>query len=215
MIRRALPEGDLLVSQHEHALHAGRLAASFRDLPGPRAALVRAVALHDAGWPLFDDDPEPLPDGRPPHIFDLEAGSTAPAWRRSVAVARASGALEALLVSRHFGRFSGAFQAEQAAREAAWRLGVPAAVEEAGVALLALCDALSLRLLCDPAENVALPEGHRLEGTRLSPWPFLSDRLEDRVVGRLLPRRKWLSIKELRTAYRAAPPHPLPILLER
>ena len=214
MIRRALPEGDLCITQHEHALHAGRLAARFAGLPAPREALVRAVALHDAGWPLFDDAPEPLPAGRTPPVFDMETGTTTPAWRRSIAVARAAGPLEALLVSRHFGRFTRAFAAEQAPWEAVWRLGVPPDVEEAGAALVSFCDALSLRLLCDPSESVALPEGFRLDGTRLFPWPFTDDRIEDRVVGRLLPRRKWRSGKELRSALLAAPPHPLPLVLE-
>lgn len=205
MIRRSLPDGDLLITQAEHALQAGRLAASLRDPPEPREPLIRAVSLHDAGWPLLDDQPEPLPDGRPPHVFDQDTSYSTPAWRRSVAVARASGHLEALLVSRHFSRFSARFAAEQADLQLAWRLGVSPELEEAGVRLIRYCDSLSLRLLCDPKERVNLPQEVTYEDGWLSPWPFTTDKIEDTVTGRKLPKRKWGSKGELVEAYRAAP----------
>ncbi len=205
MIRRPLPDGDLLITQAEHALQAGRLAAALKDLPEPREALIRAVSLHDAGWPLIDDQPEPLADGRPPHVFDHDTSYSAPAWRRSVAVARASGPLEALLVSRHFSRFSARFAAEQADFQLAWRLGVSPELEEAGVRLVRYCDSLSLRLLCDPKERVSLPQDVTYEDGWLSPWPFTTDKIEDTVAGRKLPKRKWGSKGELVEAYRAAP----------
>jgi len=205
MIRRSLPDGDLLITQTEHALQAGRLAAALRDLPEPREVLIRAVALHDAGWPLLDDQPEPLPDGRPPHVFDHDTGYSMPAWRRSVAVARASGPLEALLVSRHFSRFSARFAAEQADFQLAWRLGVPPQLEEEGVRLVRYCDSLSLRLLCDPKERVSLPQDVTYEDGWLSPWPFVTDTIEDTVIGRKLPARKWGSKGEFVEAYRSAP----------
>lgn len=205
MIRRSLPDGDLLITQAEHALQAGRLAAALRDLPEPREVLIRAVALHDAGWPLLDDQPEPLPDGRPPHVFDHDTGYAMPAWRRSVAVARASGPLEALLVSRHFSRFSARFAAEQADFQLAWRLGVPPQIEEEGVRLVRYCDSLSLRLLCDPKERVSLPQDVTYEDGWLTPWPFVTDTIEDTVIGRKLPARKWGSKGELVEAYRSAP----------
>jgi hypothetical protein len=205
MIRRSLPDGDLLITQTEHALQAARLAAHLRDLPEPRDALIRAVSLHDSGWPMFDDEPRPLADGKPPHIFDHDTGFSAPAWRRSVAVARASGPLEALLVSLHFSRFSARFAGEQADLQAAWRLHVPRETEEAGVRLLRYCDSLSLRLLCDPKERVNLPQDVTYEDGWLSPWPFAIDSIEDTVTGKRLPRRKWETPGELAAAYGAAP----------
>lgn len=205
MIRRSLPDGDLLITQAEHALQAGRLAAAMKDLPEPREALIRAVALHDAGWPLLDDQPEPLSDGRPPHVFDHDTAYSSPAWRRSVAIARASGPLEALLVSRHFARFSARFAAEQADLQAAWRLGLSPETEEEGVRLVRYCDSLSLRLLCDPKERVNLPQDVTYEDGWLSPWPFVTDKVEDTVTGRRIPKRKWASKGELVAAYREAP----------
>jgi hypothetical protein len=213
MIRRPLPDGELLVPQHEHALLAGRLAARHRDLPEPREAFVRAVALHDAGWPLFDDRPEPLADGRAPHVFDLPHGASAPAWRRSIAIARTFGPLEALLVSRHFSRFSDEFAAEQAPLQAAWRLGVASEAEEAGVALVGYCDSLSLRLICEPAEPISLPSGTKFDDGGLDPWPFAEPEVEDAVVGRFLPTRRWASVAEFQAAYAAAAPLRLAIRL--
>jgi hypothetical protein len=129
----APPHGDLLITQAEHALHAGRLAAALRDVPEPREAMIRAVALHDAGWPLLDDQPEPLPDGRAPHVFDHDTAYSAPAWRRCVAVARASGPLEALLVSRHFCGSAPVRRQQAALCRMAAR---PPEVEEEGVRLV-------------------------------------------------------------------------------
>jgi hypothetical protein len=203
MIRRSLGDGELLVTQVEHALQAGRLAALWKDLPEPRESLVRAVALHDAGWPMFDDAPVPHA-GRAPHVFDCPAGTTVPAWRRSVAIARSSGTLEALCVAGHFARFSDGFRAELEPLRAAWRLGNEA-VEEAGTALVAACDAISLRLLCDPGETVRMPPGMELVGDRLDPWPFRVPELRDVVVGKLVPIRTWDDPAEFERAYRKAP----------
>ncbi|MHC4956737.1 MAG: DUF3891 family protein [Planctomycetota bacterium] len=211
MIRRSLDDGELLIPQVEHALHAGRLAALWRDLPGPRDRLVRAVALHDAGWPMFDDAPE-LQAGRAPHVFDCAAGSTVPAWRRSVAIARASGTLEALCVAGHFARFSVAFGAELAPLQAVWRLGNEA-YEAAGTALVAACDAISLRLLCDRTETVTLPVGMSLVGDSLDPWPFSEPEIQHEVVGKLLPQRTWVDQAEFARAYREAPKRMLRIRL--
>jgi hypothetical protein len=205
MIRRSLPEGDLLIPQDRHALQAGRFAALHAHLPEPRAALVRAVSLHDAGWPCLDDRPEPLDDGRPPHVFDLPDGASRPAWRRSIAVARAVGRLEALWVSLHFSGFSAAFAREQTGLHEVWRSGIDPELERAGLETLRYCDALSLRVLCDPGEHVALPAGSRYSNGRLDPWPFLTDRVADAVVGRLLPRRRWKSAADLQAAYQEAP----------
>ncbi|MGQ0615041.1 MAG: DUF3891 family protein [Planctomycetaceae bacterium] len=213
MIRRGLDSGDLLISQAMHAAHAGRLALLLRDLPEPRDALLRAVALHDAGWPLIDESPEPLADGRPPHVFDHPAGATTDAWRRSIAIARTSGCFEGLLVSRHFSAFSASFARDQAEQQAVWSIGVDPAAAAAGLAVLQFCDSLSLHLLCGPEGGVGLPAGFRLEGGALRPWPFACERIEDAVPGRLIPRRLWASAEELQSACQAARWAYLPVSL--
>jgi len=169
MIRRVLADGELHIPQDEHARQAGRLAALLFPYPGD--AVVRAVSVHDAGWPHPS-----------PHVFD--APPQHDAWRRSVAIARSMGPFEALVVSRHFSGFSEAFAAEQAPHQAVWRLGVDPAAEAAGVAVLRLCDALSLRVLCDPAEEIALPKPFSATPDGIvEPWPFRIPRFEDIVVG--------------------------------
>ncbi len=211
MIRRRLDSGDLLVSQAAHAAHAGRLAQMLRNLPEPRDALLRAVALHDAGWPILDDWPEPLADGRPPHVLDHPAGATAEAWRRSISIARASGPFEGLLVSRHFSGFSAAFAREQADQQAAWAIGIDPAAIAAGLRVLQFCDSLSLLLLAGPGEGVALPAGFRLKEGELHPWPFGPPQIEDALPGRLIPRRSWGSAQALQSACQAARWISLPI----
>ena len=170
----------------------------------PFAPIERAVTLHDAGWSLLDDDPRPLSDGRAPHVFDLPDGVSMPAWRRSVALARDVGRREALLVCGHFARFDGPFAEETAPLRAAWRQGVDPEWERQGIELVRVCDAISLRLLCDPEETVRLGQ-YRFEDGKLDPWPFRVDRIEDEVAGRVLPDRKWGDAKEFAEAYKTAP----------
>jgi hypothetical protein len=52
---------------------------------------------------------------------------------------------------------------------------------------------------------VNLPQEITYEDGWLSPWPFVNDAIEDTVVGRRLPRRKWGSQGDLLAAYREAP----------
>jgi hypothetical protein len=209
MIRRSLAGNrsgeELLIPQDEHARQAGRLAALLLNLAEPREAIVRAVALHDAGWPCRDDAPQPLPNGRSPHIFDAAHVRDLVPWRRSVAIARTVGRLEGLLVSRHFSGFAPEFAAEQAALEDQWRIGIDAAVEEAGVRAIRLCDALSLVVLCDPGTKVRVPAPYSVSPDGVvDPWPFRVPEFEDTVVGRAIPRRDWAQSDQLAPIYSRA-----------
>src|SRR5436305_3808768 len=49
-------ESCWLVTQPSHAALSGELAAHFcgQQLPAPELQLVRAIALHDAGWRMTD-----------------------------------------------------------------------------------------------------------------------------------------------------------------
>jgi hypothetical protein len=204
MIRRTLPEGDLLIPQDEHARQAGRFAALLLEHPGE--AVVRAVALHDSGWPCRDDDPRPLPNGRPPHIFDPAYERDVEPWRRSVAIARSVGRLEGLLVSRHFSGFSEEFAAEQAAWEMVWGIGIDPAQEQVGLAVIRLCDALSLAALCDPGTPIRIPKPYSVTDGCVSPWPFRVPSIEDTVVGRVVANRNWPQSDQLGSIYRGSEP---------
>ncbi len=230
MIRRQLDDHVLLVRQDDHARHAGRLVSYWNRPPAPFTPIVRAVTLHDAGWSLLDDAPEPLPDGRAPHVFDLRDGVSLPAWRRSVALAREAGPREALLVSGHFSRFDGPFGVEQAPLQAAWRHAaagresVDPEWERQGIELIRVCDAISLRMLCDPAEPLRLgryrwepdpvsadsggPAGAipvvSIQGC-LDPWPFAVDWIDESVTGKRLQNKNWSQKQAFLDAYKAAP----------
>jgi len=187
MIRRRLADGELRIPQDEHARQAGRLAALLDPYPGD--AVVRAVSWHDAGWP------HPAPDFR-------EAGD--PAYgRRCVALARAIGRFEGLLVSRHFSAFSDAVGAENAPQEAAWRVGIDRAAEEEGLRVLQLCDAISLRVLCDAGAKLTMPCEVSPDGV-VDPWPFRIPEFVDYVTGHWAQcdQSEPIEVRQLRVHFR-------------
>src|SRR4051794_36138279 len=61
MIRKALPDGWLLVTHGEHAQLAGLFAETWGNdrfaPPEPRADILHAVASHDDGWAVRDASP--------------------------------------------------------------------------------------------------------------------------------------------------------------
>lgn len=69
MIRRIVGNRFLLFAQNDHALLAGQLAEHLGNqrfaAPEPRSAVLRAIALHDAGWPEHDREPTLNDDGFP------------------------------------------------------------------------------------------------------------------------------------------------------
>ena len=81
------------------------------------------------------------------------------------------------------------------------------------MALIAYCDSISLRLICDPSETVRMPAGTTFREGALAPWPFTPPVVEDRVVGRVLPAKRWPSAAEFLAAYDAAPPFVLRVRL--
>src|SRR3954471_14996863 len=61
MIRRHVGEEFFLIAQDDHAKLAGELARHFGNdrfaRPEPQNEVIAGVSLHDAGWPLHDDEP--------------------------------------------------------------------------------------------------------------------------------------------------------------
>jgi hypothetical protein len=103
MIRRDDTFGFILHAQADHAVFAGILAAhvgngTFAKLS---AAVVAAVAAHDAGWPLHDDEPTLNPRGFPLHVFETPVEVATKIWAASAERAEKLGAYGALLVSLH------------------------------------------------------------------------------------------------------------------
>jgi hypothetical protein len=105
MIRRDAGSDFLLVTQHDHALAAGQFArgvgaASFTP-PSPLEAVADAVAEHDCGWPLHDDEPTLNRDGLPLHVFEVPIPLAVRVWSASVEGAMTRGDYQGLLVSLH------------------------------------------------------------------------------------------------------------------
>jgi len=105
MIRREAPDHFDLITQHDHALFAGELArrlgnATF-STPSPYEITIEAIAHHDAGWPLHDDNPTLNRQNLPLHVFEVSAPLATQVWSASVARAMNLGDYQGLLVSLH------------------------------------------------------------------------------------------------------------------
>jgi hypothetical protein len=105
MIRREAPDHFLLITQHDHALFAGQLARRLGNptfaAPSPYEITTEAIAHHDAGWPLHDDNPTLNKDNLPLHVFEVSAPLATQVWSASVARAMNLGDYQGLLVSLH------------------------------------------------------------------------------------------------------------------
>lgn len=106
MIRNDRGDHLLLITQNDHAVLAGRLAGHLGngrfDGPEPRRQNILGVALHDAGWPLHDDDaPELNERGLPLHVLEIRAPLATRVWRESARRAAEVDPYAGLLVSLH------------------------------------------------------------------------------------------------------------------
>jgi hypothetical protein len=105
MIRRDAGAHFLLVTQHDHALAAGRLARAIGrppfNPPAPLDTVVDAISQHDCGWPLHDDQPTLNREGLPLHVFEAPVSVAVRVWAASVQGAMTRGDYPGLLVSLH------------------------------------------------------------------------------------------------------------------
>ncbi len=104
MIRREAPDAYWLVTQHDHALLAGRL---IREVGGsftrpPRFdETAAATDLHDSGWPEHDDHPTLNPQGLPLDVFEVSRPIAMAVWAGSARRAAEHGPYAQMLVSMH------------------------------------------------------------------------------------------------------------------
>jgi hypothetical protein len=104
MIRREVEPGWFhLITQEDHARLSGELARRVGNefFDGVSEAVVRAVAVHDGGWPLHDEAPTLNEAGKPRDVFESNRQIALPVWTASSDRAEAMGAYEGLLVSLH------------------------------------------------------------------------------------------------------------------
>ena len=105
MIRRQMQPEWFLITQDDHARLAGELAAhvgnQLFDKPEAPESFVKAVAMHDCGWPLHDDEPTLNGAGEPMDVFETTPEIGLKVWAASAERALAADERSGLLVSLH------------------------------------------------------------------------------------------------------------------
>ena len=180
-IQRQPYESCWMITQPSHAALAGEFAAKLTGTLVPKldAAIVRAIALHDAGWGVPDSQAimqsRSAERGGPRSFIDCAVSEFVEAWEKSIDVAASTGPAGGYIVSRHFCRIaeSSAAQITTGDRERAARfLGHEAArqkhlaakqdhsVEELEQLTDALqfCDLLSLYVCSGARDSAEFPE---------------------------------------------------------
>ena len=174
--------GCWLVPQPAHAALSGDIAAQLdrKAFPGITPEVVRAIALHDAGWSL--DDAAIIQESRTkgarakPYSFIAAAPrDTVAAWTGSVEIAGKALPLGAVLVSRHFAAIAqnyreradpkavkvlDGFLDQERTRQQKLRKKLSQSDAEIDHLVVALqfSDLLSLYLACGLEEAVAFPQ---------------------------------------------------------
>jgi len=101
------PAGDgwIAIRQSAHALISFQLAEHWGNRttprPAPRAEVLAAVLLHDAGWDGREETPRLAPSGAPVAFNSLPAGEHEEVWTACVERAATRGRYVAYLVSHH------------------------------------------------------------------------------------------------------------------
>lgn len=179
--RQDFTSGCWLVPQPAHAALSGDIAAQLDAEAFPRLTpdVVRAIALHDAGWSL--DDAAIIQQSRAlgikakPYSFVAAIPSeTVAAWTGSVAIAGKGSPLGGFLVSRHFtaigqlyraqveagtAQVLDAFLQQEQLRQQKLRrqLAQSDSTLDRLLAALQFCDLLSLYISCGAESDVEFP----------------------------------------------------------
>jgi hypothetical protein len=105
MIRREKGDEFVLITQHDHALLAAKLARHVGNAqfvpPSPFDSVVMAIGQHDCGWPIHDDHPTINSSGQPRHVFESDCDIALKVWPASVDRVAAQDPYAGLLVSLH------------------------------------------------------------------------------------------------------------------
>jgi hypothetical protein len=103
MIRRDAGHDFLLITQTDHAALAAELARHFGNSKFTRASpqSIAATGLHDAGWPLHDDQPTLNDRWHPLDVFEVPRAIALQVWTASADRAVEVDPYAGLLVSLH------------------------------------------------------------------------------------------------------------------
>jgi hypothetical protein len=170
-----------MITQPSHAALAGEFAASLTGAHVPELddAIVRAIALHDAGWGVPDAQAimqsRAVGQGNPKSFIDCNGGEFLAAWEKSIEIAESAGAAGGYVVSRHFARIAehglnkypeaerkkaARFLEQETARQKklAAKQNHSSAELEQFTEVLQFCDLLSLYVCSGARENAEFPE---------------------------------------------------------
>ncbi len=105
MILHPTEDGFVAIPQSAHALMAFQIAEHWGNRstprPSPRAEVLAAVLLHDAGWDGREEPPRLAPNGVPLAFDTAPDDEREESWTSAVERARLSGRYVAYLVSHH------------------------------------------------------------------------------------------------------------------
>ncbi len=222
-----------LVTQPSHAALAGEMAACLNApaVPKMEAELIRAIALHDAGWGM--PDAQVVMRSRtgqlknPPSFLQCSVQEFLAAWTQSIEIAQSTCPAGGYMVSRHFSRLAEhrlksahdqgpdrkaleGFTDREAQRQkalAAKQQRSTAELEQL-TDVLQFCDLLSLYVCCGSSEPVEFPEfcGTKIrinaDGNRYRMSPNLMAPGSKFVLAALLhPARKDRSGEEIQVSF--------------
>ncbi len=193
-LQRQSYEGCWMITQPSHAALAGDFAAKMTGLDLPEnlpqklplksipkldAAIIRAIALHDAGWGIPDAQAimqsRSVRQGCPKSFIQCSTAEFLSAWEKSIEVAASAGPAGGYIVSRHFVRIAeqnaahlpqedqhrvSSFLKSEASRQKQLSAKQERSKEELELLTDALqfCDLLSLYVCSGARENVEFPE---------------------------------------------------------
>ncbi len=103
MIRKVLADRWVLFRQDDHAKLSADLGSHVGNtrFASPDPSVLRAIAHHDAGWPMHDDQPTLNPRGEPLDVFETPRDIALKVWSASAERAATIDPYAGLLVSMH------------------------------------------------------------------------------------------------------------------
>lgn len=212
------PDGDavLCIGQASHAWVSGQMARAWREPFEPFEEVCLAAEQHDVGMAEWDLAPALNPaSGLPCSFtempFSVHSGLWLEAPQRLVTTSVYAAALVSLHGTRLYEmreRTSGVDSFLRAQKSFRRGLGFARSDLEPGSTLLWIWDYLSLALLGWVGEV----EGFRVDGLRVTPWPFRASELRVRCEARRLTGR-FEDEAAMRAALTAAPAETLELSL--
>jgi Protein of unknown function (DUF3891) len=233
-LQRRSYESCWMITQPSHAALAGEIAAKLKGdrVPQLEPEVIRAIALHDAGWGMPDAQAvmrsRAVQQTPPKSFLQVSVAEFLTAWTQSIEVAMSTSPAGGYIVSRHFWRLaehrlesSGDSQQDrsrleefvkfESARQGklAAKQGRNQAELEALADVLQFCDLLSLYLCCGATDNGQFPEyfGIKIRLTHANDDlrldpPLIESRTVFKVAALRHPATKGESGKELQFTIR-------------